>query len=68
MVKLQALTEQIHQSPWRQKGEALVSCVPTMFMVSSLEENLRKFRQSLPPEQENNSECDIMMLMKINIF
>ena len=60
MVKLQILIERIHQSPWHYKSEASGSNVPTMFMVSSFQENLRQFKQDLLPGQDNNGELYIL--------
>ena len=68
MVKLQILVERIHQSPWHNKSEALGLSIPTMFMVGSFQESLRQFKQTLPPEQENNGVFDLVTIFRGTLF
>ena len=54
MIKLQAITERIHQSPWHNKLETTELNTPTMFMVKSFQESLQTFKKALSQDQLHN--------------
>jgi hypothetical protein len=56
MVKLQALVEKMHQSPWNLKSDAPSVTLPVALLVNPIEEQLKQFRNEYATEMETNSQ------------
>lgn len=54
MVKLQIITERIYQSPWHSNVELYKLDPGTMFLVDTLQQELKRFAENLLPEQAND--------------
>ena len=54
LVRLQMIIEKIHQSLWHDKYESFGISPDTIFIVNSIQEQLKRFRKDLPADLEHN--------------
>lgn len=57
LVRLQVILERIHQCSWHGKIEKHEINASTVFMIDSIQAELRRFYEDLPIEQANNRKC-----------
>ena len=54
IVKLQIIVERIYQSPWHSNTELYKIDTGTIFIVDTLQQELKRFADNLLPEQAND--------------
>jgi hypothetical protein len=54
MVKIQNILEKIYHSPWNMKDNSGGS-LPVVFLVNSIEAQLKQFREEFPVQMEDES-------------
>lgn len=59
LVRLQRISERIHQSPWHDKNRPPTISNETLFMFNTLRDDLKTFYDNLPDSLQNNGGSQI---------